>query len=427
MKNKFRIYSNLNIGFFILLIIFVVHLFFRFYQLGNRNQFAWDQVDNAWVAKTILIDHKLPLVGPVVKQNTGFFLGPIYYYLITPFYWFFNLDPIASEVFAGITSIFTFFVVFFVTKKTFSFNVALIAVFIHTFSLFVIQQERVQWNVNFIESISLIIFFALYMVINRKVNYLILLGIALGFSFQVHFTSTFFPILILLTLPLFPKDKGIIKYGIISFLISLLFLAPSAANELISKGSSSRNMIQYIQAYYHGFHLTRVFQLLPDAFIEFEELLGKMFKFLTYIILPLFMFLYLRPIDKKRFALCYLMAIWIVVPWLVFSTYSGEISNYYFSLTRPIAILTLSFITWKFFQSRFVLIKYLIILFWFYYVATNVSGFFMPAYRPLSYYRLEVEKSIKEGKKIEFSQFLPESYIYYVYKRNESISKINKK
>lgn len=426
MKNILRIYL-LDTRVIILLIILVAHLFFRFFDIENRNQFTWDQVDNAWAAKTIIVDHRFPLVGPVIKQNTGFFIGPLYYYLITPFYSLFNLDPIASGVFAGITSVFTFFVIFFVTKKIFSFNVALIAVFIHTFSLFIIQQERVQWNVNFVESISLIILYSLYMVINKKINYLILLAIALGLSFHVHFTSTFFPIIILLAFPLFPKDKMIIKYSILGFLLFIGCFVPSLANELISKESASRNMIQYIQSYYHGFHLTRFLQLLPDAFIEFEEVLGRMFKFLRYIILPVFIFLYLSPMNKKKFALCYLMILWILVPWIVFSTYSGEISNYYFALTRPVVILSLSFITWKLLESRLLLVKFLPIVFWAYYVVTNISGFFVTADRPLSYYKSQVRQSIKEGKTIEFSQFLPESYIYYVYKRNENISKTNTK
>lgn len=413
--------------YWIVLILFVVHLFFRFYDIENRNLFGFDQVDNAWAAKNIIVDHRFPLVGVPVKQNTGFYLGPAYYYLLTPIYWLFNLDPIASGIFAGVTSIFTFFTLFFIIKKLFSIDVALIAIFIHTVSLYVIQQERIQWNVNFIESVSLIIFYALFMVINGRANYLILLAIALGFSFHVHFTSIFFPILILLTLPFFPRNRTTVKYGIISFFIFIAWLMPSLVNELISKGSSSRNMMQYLQTYYHGFHLTRVMQLFPDAFIEFEQVLSKTFKVLKYAVLPSFILLYLRPITKERLLLSYLVSIWILVPWIAFSTYSGEISNYYFSLTRPIAIIALSFITWKLLQGKFLILKFFIIVFWGYYAFASVTDFFTPAYRPLSYHRAKVEQAIKQGKIIEFQHGNPQSFIYYIYKRNEKIAKDNKK
>jgi len=115
----------------IFLIILAVHSFFRFYQLDSRSPFGWDQVDNAWAAKDIIVDHKLPLVGMQAKLNTGFFIGPLYYYLIAPFYFLTNLDPIASGIFAGLTSVFTLSVIFMIVKRIFNEKVSLIACFIY--------------------------------------------------------------------------------------------------------------------------------------------------------------------------------------------------------------------------------------------------------------------------------------------------------
>lgn len=413
--------------YWIVLILFVVHLFFRFYDIENRNLFGFDQVDNAWAAKNIIVDNKFPLVGAPVKQNTGFYLGPAYYYLITPFYWLFNLDPIASGIFAGITSIFTFFTIFFIIKKLFSIDVALIAIFIHTVSLFIVNADRVQWNVNFITPISLIIFYCLYRVLNGGLKYILYLALALGFSFSIHFTAIFFIPIFLCTLPFFPKNIRVIKYVLFSIPLFLIWFIPTFISEVSSKAASSKSLISYLDTYYHGLHARRVLQLLPDAFIEFEQVLGRMFKPLQYIVLPIFIFLYLRPIGREKLILCYLVLLWIIIPWIAFSTYSGEISNYYFSVTRPIAIIALSFITWKLLQCRFLVLKLLVILFWVYYAIVSIVGFFVPAYRPLSYHRAQVEQAIKKGEVIEFSQFLPESFIYYVYKRNENIAKTNRK
>src|SRR2546430_1123074 len=110
--------------------IFALELFFRFYQISERNSFGWDQVDNAWAAKNLLVNHTYPLVGMVAKQNSGFYIGPLYYYVIAIVYWIANLNPIASGIFAGITSIVSFLVIFFVAKKLFSFEVACISSFI---------------------------------------------------------------------------------------------------------------------------------------------------------------------------------------------------------------------------------------------------------------------------------------------------------
>ena len=88
----------------IFLLILIIHSFFRFYQLGTRSPFGWDQVDNAWAAQNIIVNHKFPLLGFQAKLNSGIFIGPLYYYLITPFYFLTGLDPVASGVFAGAIS-----------------------------------------------------------------------------------------------------------------------------------------------------------------------------------------------------------------------------------------------------------------------------------------------------------------------------------
>lgn len=134
LKNK------LNLSIFLGLLS--LHVFLRVYQLEERMGFSWDQVDNAWAAKRILIDHNYPLLDMVAKASSGFYIGPAYYYLIAIVYWFFNLNPIASPFFAGITSILTFFILFYVFKKIFSLPVAFIALFIHTVSYFIISSDR---------------------------------------------------------------------------------------------------------------------------------------------------------------------------------------------------------------------------------------------------------------------------------------------
>ena len=110
-----------------LLLIFVFFIFLRFYLLEEKSSFGWDQVDNAWAAKNIIVDKKLPLVGMQAKGSSGFFIGPYYYYLLVPVYFLTNLDPIASGIFAGITSVISFFIIYFITRSLFSNKIALLA------------------------------------------------------------------------------------------------------------------------------------------------------------------------------------------------------------------------------------------------------------------------------------------------------------
>lgn len=118
----------------ILFIILAAHIFLRFYLLLDRANFGWDQIDSAWAAKDIIANKHFLINGPVAKGNSGIYMGPLYYYLITIVYFFTNLDPIASPIFAGLMSILNLIIVYQVTKKIFGVNVALVACFINTFS-----------------------------------------------------------------------------------------------------------------------------------------------------------------------------------------------------------------------------------------------------------------------------------------------------
>lgn len=402
------------------LLIFSFLVFLRFYQIEARNPFGWDQVDNAWAAKKIIVNHEMPLLGMVAKQNSGIFIGPAYYYLIAFFYWIFNLNPIASGVFAGITSIFTFLVLFYVSKKIFSVEAALIAVFINTVTFYGIAFDRLQWPVNFIPAISLTIFYSIYKIIVGEPKYLLLLALALGFSFHINFTSIYFPIMVFLSLIFFPKTRETFKYALIALPIFFVWLIPSIIVFLQNQQYGS-GALQYGNSYYHGFHLRRVLQLTNDAFIQFEPFFTfSILKPLKFVIVPLFIFVYLfKSLSKEKLALCYLVILWFIIPWFVLSTYSGEISDYYFSTNRFIALLIIAYLLNKIFLFNNWIPKIILSCFLIYYAVFNI-GKFLP-YREGGIYErsIKVFKAIKEGREIGFYEGASEAYLYYYYMRRE--------
>jgi 4-amino-4-deoxy-L-arabinose transferase-like glycosyltransferase len=307
----------------ILVIIFLFEIFFRFYQLDYKNPFGYDQVDNAWAAKKIIIDHNLPLVGMVAKSNSGIYIGPLYYYLISIFYFFTNLDPIASSIFAGLTSIFTFLTLYFVVKKLFNNRVALIAIFINTFFIAGITFDRVQWPVNFIPGISLLIFYCLFEFLKGKHKYLVPLFILMGLAFNIHLTAIFFPLIIMFTLPFFPRDKATVKYFLLSIPFFVIWLVPNIL--YLIQQHNSAPLVSYSSSNFHGFHLRRVIQLFSDALIQYNKYLPwDKIVFLKYIILPVFIFHYLF-ISKNKFKLIfiYLILLWFIVPWSLVGTRYG--------------------------------------------------------------------------------------------------------
>lgn len=402
-------------------VIFIFEVFLRFYQIDIKNPFGYDQVDNAWAAKNIIVNHWYPLVGVVVKQNSGVHLGPVYYYMLTVFYWMLNLNPISSGVFAGFTSIFTFLSLFYIVKKLFSWEVALIAVFINTFSITEIISDRVQWNVGFLPAISLIIFYLLYKVTLGEPKKLIPLTIVIGFGLSIHFTVVFFLIILFLSLPFFPRTKETVKYFLISTPIFLIWLSPNIIYGFIHKSYNS-SAVSYFLANYHGFHLRRMIQLTGDAFIQFNHyfLLDKIFS-LKFLLVPLFFAIYLyKSFSRNKLIFCYLVFLWFVVPWVIFTAYSGELSDYYFSINRFIALFIISYLIHSFWKLKIVFAKVIVVILLGAYGMYNFINF-LPYKDTVNLHEVEkkAKKAIDEGRRIEFQEGVPETYLYYYYMRQK--------
>lgn len=418
MNKLKKTFSNRTI--IIVLILLTVHIFLRFYQLEYRMVFGYDQVDSAWAAKRIIVDHNFPLIGPSNKLNSGIYVGPLYYYLISIFYFFTNLDPIAAGIFAGITSIIGFFVFFFIVKRLFSLKVALVGLGLNAISFSAIQFDRVQWEINFIPVLSFAIFYVLYKIITGNEKFILVLAILTGLAFHVHLTILVYsPLIILLCIPLFTRTRATIKYSLIGIIFFLVFLIPMAIAIVTSKNSLFSQPLEYANYTFHGLHLTRVIQLTHDAFIQIESYFSfSILKPLSILMLPIFYYFYIaKNISKNKFLLSYLILLWFTVPWIVMSLYSGEITSYYFSFNRMVALAVISFALVSLIQTKKPVILAVILLFGMYYLFYNLQRFFSYRTVGLLNYKQLTRDAIAKKKKIPFVEGKPASFLYYLYTR----------
>lgn len=410
-------YSKNKVIFIIFICIFTLHILLRFWDIDGRNIVANDQLDNAWTVKSILIDHKYPLVGMQAKGSSGFFIGPYYYYLITPIYFLTNLDPVASGIIAGLTSIFTFLVIFYVIRKIFTTRAALFGVFIYTTSYYLLAADRVQWPVNFILPLSFLILFSYYKIITSKPRYFLLAAFALGFSLHIHFTSIFYFVLFVLILPFIPRTKETIKYVLYSIPIVMFFIAPILISTFTNNANTGKHLTSYMGENYHGLHLRRVMQLFSDAFIQFESIAHfKYLKYFSWLLLPFFgIIFYLDKNQKSQRVLLYLCAIWIIVPWIAFSTYKGEISNYYFNMTIPVVLLCISYLLARLYGIGNRLIRIALFCVLIAFSISNIIPYFSANRVGLYIQRERVKLAVKKHERIPFSQWGADSYLYYVH------------
>lgn len=394
--------------------IFCLFVFLRFYDLENKTPFAWDQTRDAWKMRQILVERKFPLEGATAKGSSGFYIGPAYYYLLAPFYWVFGRDPIAAPVFAGVVAVATFWVFYVVMLRIFSKSVALWFVAIYTVSFHSIFSGRVPWNVMFIPMVSIGIFYSLFLVLQGNPRALILLAALLGFSFHIHFTAIYYLLIVGCLLPVILRKSIPKRYVFVAIGVFILFFIPQIIAGITNTFSSGRNMLNYTSTYFHGFHLRRMAQLLPDAFIQYQKLLFfGVFRLGGVVIVPLFLFLLGWAKHKAFGPVAVLTILWILVPWVVMTVYSGEISDYYFLSILPIAIMSIAFLFSYLSVTRVGLLVGLCLFG--VYATANIQKFWMTNSGELAGAREKAHEAIQTGRPIEFNEGDPASYLYDLY------------
>lgn len=189
---------------FILAAITFIAVFFRLYKLEFFYSFEHDQDLYSWIVKDILIDRHFRLIGQMTSIQ-GFFIGPLYYYLLAPFYFFSGMNPLSATFLAPLISVLTLLSIFWVFTKIFNQKVGIIGAFIYSLSLSVVFIDR--WIVPTQLTIlwSIWFFYCLMKLVARDYKVLFLLGILTGLIWHIHIALL--PLVILIPLVIVVSSK----------------------------------------------------------------------------------------------------------------------------------------------------------------------------------------------------------------------------
>ena len=401
------------------LLILLIGIYLRFYRIESVKDFNWDQARDSWAVRDILMG-KTALVGP--KTGVGnFHLGPVYYYLLAPFYYVFNLDPMALNYFNILANLVNFYVIYFVTKKIFNNYAALFVSFIYAINIYLVDLNRTPWNVTLVTGVAMLIFYGITQIYKQKYRWVFWTWMLSGFYFNLHFTVIFIPFIVASSL-IFVKDKiKIIKYSLLSLPLYLVWFVPNFVYEL-GVGDDVVRFKNFLGDYYIGFHLRFLLHRLSFALVQFDTLFHVAgFKVLKYVLPAVFLGLIIfKEKDKKKKLLAYWIGLWFVVPWIGFSFYGGPLSEYYFIYNAPLVIYIVWYIQEKMWQTKFRKgFVYLLLLLWGLYGYQNTKDLWLkPKYGGLRKQKDSVKKEILEGGFMEYHEGKIKPYLYVIWKEN---------
>lgn len=216
--------------------VVTVGLFFSFYRLGELSNFDYDQERDYYAVKSIIVDHKFPLIGPTV--NALIYLGPWYYYLQAPFFFLFAGNPVYGAYFTATVNFTTFLLIYFVLKSLTSSR--LLALCAAVFWLG--GANRSSWNISLIPLLFLI-FIYLYEQLYLKKTLCLLFLLTLTWSFSLNFH----PQMVFLLPPWIYALRQVKSSGLILVALLLPFL-PLIVFDLRHDFLDTRAVINFLTA-----------------------------------------------------------------------------------------------------------------------------------------------------------------------------------
>ena len=334
-------------GHYILLAILALGLFLRVYKPAQLFLYSHDQDLAGWIIKDIVVNGHPRLIGQLTSTQ-GIFIGPLFYYLLIPFYLAFNMAPIGGVVLVSLLGLFSIFSFYWVFSKVFNERTGLIAAFLYAVSFYTVFNDRevvptmpvIVWSVWYFYAISLLLKG------RQKLAYPIL-GILLGLIWHLN-------VGLVLLAPLIPvaqwlsrkklKPRPLILGFFALFITSLPLFAFEARHNFSQTKALFRAFTTDQSAIISGADkLGRTIHLASKNLTGFiwGSLINISFETLLVLVLFVFAILVIKRAISKNLA--QIMSLWLFIYVLFFSLYSKVLSEYYLNgmMVAWIAILAL--------------------------------------------------------------------------------------
>ncbi len=340
--------------FFWLTAFFALGLILRFLYFNNIT-FGYDQVRDAIQAMSIIKDHHLKILGPTTDIR-GLFHGPLYWYLLSPLYFFSGGNPAVPRVFLILFNLLNVFFIYFFARKFFkNETIALISAFF--MAVFFEATQYARWLSNPPLAILFIglFFYGFWMVLNRKDKGLPLMffawSLCVEFQFFLVYLGIFFVFGIIYV---FIRNrehlvKSAVKYFWL-YLGGLFFFSPFLISEIKFKFQGSKAILGFFSQ-----HSAEQSPLVPKLINFYNRLIGNISYDLVFhneqiagilFIVFLEVIAYFVVYRRKNFGQLLFLFVWLVSPLLIYpleknNSYFLNIGNIY-----PIILMSAFFIVY---------------------------------------------------------------------------------
>ena len=340
----------------ILILIILVAIFFRFWQIRDYVVFLGDEGRDMIVMRDIFVNSHLPFLGPSASVG-GFYLGPIYYWMAAPFLFLTNFDPVGPSYFVAALGVATVFLLYKFLKEEVGFWPAAISSFLYATAPLIVRYSRSSWNPNPLPFFSLLLIYSLYLAKKRQKDvFFLLAGASLGIAIQLHYLAILLvPIATLICFVNFPFKK-VFKITPLSLVGFLITFSPFLIFEIVHNFPNIRTILEFVTRGSTVNLITRniIWIVTDSANIFFNYIAGvngsiwvKLVFYLT-LIPVIWGSLYLW---KSKKLIISIVLIWFFGGLVAIRLYAGQIFDYYYGFMFPAPFVTAAFIIYIFWQN----------------------------------------------------------------------------
>lgn len=335
----------------LILIILILSASLRLYRIREYMSFLGDEGRDMLVVKRMIVNGEFTLLGPITSIGR-MYMGPIYYYMISPFLALWNFDPVGPSVMVAILSVLTAFLIYFFCKKFFSVRSGLVAALFYAISPLTILYGRASWNPNVVPFFSMLFILSLsYAALKKKYHLFILAGFSLGILIQLHYVTLLLGLTAIATFLFIIRPWPPLRYLIAFALSFVLGYSPFLLFELRHQFVNTQNTIRFIfedkkenttiPLYVSVLSIwqdvtVRVFWRL--LIVESAELTKVVILFIGGIIFWIFKSKESKKISRGALQI---ILIWFASGLILFALYRGSIYDYYFGSLFPIPFILL--------------------------------------------------------------------------------------
>lgn len=188
MKFKITDFVKKNkIEIIILGLVLLVGAFCRLYKISEYMTFLGDEGRDVIIVRRIFTELHPPLIGPGTSVGM-MYLGPLYYYMMAIPLLISGFSPVGPAVMVALLGVATIAFIWWAGRTWFGRSTGLIAAGLYAISPTVIAFSHSSWNPDIMPFFALLSMYSVWKVWRqRKLNWLIVLGISSAFVLQSHY------------------------------------------------------------------------------------------------------------------------------------------------------------------------------------------------------------------------------------------------